>query len=103
MNTVPTKREMVREKLGNALALFVLIVIGLLALVGPNGFLAWRENAAQLQAHQARIAVLEEERAVLANRVELLDPNNVDPDLGSELVRETLGVAHKDEVIVEPS
>lgn len=98
---VPTKREMVREKLGNAVALLVLIMILLLAFVGPNGFLSWRENASQLEAHHARIAILQDERAVLENRVALLDPNNADPDLADELVRKNLGVAHQDEVIVE--
>lgn len=90
-----------REKVGNAAALLVLILIGMMALVGPNGFLAWRENAQQLEAHEARIAVLREEKAVLANRVDLLDPQNADPDLADELVRKSLGVAHPNEVIIE--
>ena len=40
------------------------------------------------------------ERAVLQNRVELLDPKHVDPDMVDELVRKELNVVHPDEVIV---
>ena len=103
MNDLRNRREVVRERVVNALALLALILIGMLALMGPAGLLAWRENAATLEAHQERITALEEERAVLANRVDLLDPDNVDPDLSSELVRRDLGVAHKDEVVVDLS
>lgn len=101
MNTMVNRRDAVREKIGNAIALLVLILIGLLALMGPSGLLAWGDQAAQLEEHQARIAMLEEERAVLANRLKLLDADNVDPDLASELVRRDLNVAHKDEFVVE--
>ncbi|WP_340587641.1 FtsB family cell division protein [Erythrobacter alti] len=101
MNDLRNKREVARERVGNALALLLLILIGMLAFMGPSGLLAWSDNAAKLEAHEERIAALEEERAELANRVELLDPDNVDPDLSSELVRRDLGVAHQDEVVVD--
>ena len=45
-------------------------------------------------------ARLQKQRDALRNRVELLDPKAVDPDLVSELVRRELNVAHPDEVIV---
>ncbi|AKQ42237.1 hypothetical protein CP97_09715 [Aurantiacibacter atlanticus] len=101
MNTSINRRDIVRERIGNAIALLVLILIGLLALMGPSGLLAWSDQAAQLEDHKQRIATLEEERAVLANRLELLDADHVDPDLASELVRRDLNVAHQDEYVVE--
>ena len=82
-------------------ALVALLVIGALALVGPYGLLSWGESAAQLEAREARIAELQAEKAELENRTELLDPDNVDPDLGSELIRKNLGVAHPDEYVYE--
>jgi hypothetical protein len=36
----------------------------------------------------------------LRNRVALLDPRHVDPDLAGELLRKNLNVAHPDEVIM---
>ena len=54
-----------------------------------------------LGEHEERITALQERKAELENRVELLDPENVDPDYASELVRGNLGVAHPDEYVVE--
>lgn len=95
------RRDMVREKVGNAAALLVLILIGMLALIGPSGLLAWSDHSSQLEAHQARIAMLREEQSVLENRVTLLDPENADPDYAEELVRKNLNVVHPDEYVVE--
>ena len=41
-----------------------------------------------------------EARTELRNRVDLLNPRRVDPDLSDELIRRQLGVIHHDEVIV---
>ena len=94
-------RETIRERVTNAAALIVLLAIGTLALAGPSGVLAWSEDAALLEQHRARIAQLREDRSALENRVELLNPDNVDPDLGSELVRRDLNVVHPDEYVIE--
>ena len=37
----------------------------------------------------------------LDNLVERLDPEHVDPDLATELVRKNLNVAHPDEYVIE--
>jgi cell division protein FtsB len=37
---------------------------------------------------------------VLKNRVDLLDPKHVDPDMADELTRKELGVVGPDEVIL---
>lgn len=84
-----------------ALALGWLLLIGALALGGPYGLLSWGEQSAQLEARERQIDRLEEERAVLENRNTLLDPDNVDPDLASELVRENLNVVHPDEYVID--
>tara|TARA_A100001391_G_scaffold53249_3_gene32485 strand:- start:17294 stop:17641 length:348 start_codon:yes stop_codon:yes gene_type:complete len=91
----------VGERLANAIALVVLLLIGALGLFGPAGILAWGEDAALLEAHDKRIAELRETKAALENRVRLLDPDSVDPDLGSELVRHNLGVMRPDEYVIE--
>ena len=89
------------EKRMQLLALGWLLVLGALALVGPYGMLSWGEQSALLEKRQEKIAALEEERGALENRVELLDPEHVDPDLSSELVRQNLNVAHPDEYVVD--
>jgi cell division protein FtsB len=97
MNTIVTRRE----KLTRFGALGVLLVLGGLALAGPYGVLAWGENLALLDQREARIAALTAERNELENLVARLDPDHVDPDLATELVRKNLNVAHPDEYVIE--
>ena len=85
----------------NSIALLVLMLIGGMALIGPSGILAWGEQNSRLSDHEQRIALLQERRDELQNRVNLLDPNNVDTDFASELVRGNLNVAHPDDYVVE--
>ena len=101
MNAVMTKRDAAREKLPRFGALIILLILAGLALAGPYGLLSWGENVALLEQRQERIAVLEAERAELQNSVALLDPDHVDPDLSTELVRRNLNVAHPDEYVLE--
>ena len=101
MNSLVNRKDAIREKVANAGALLVLVLIGMLALMGPSGLLAWSDHAAELEAYEKRIAALQERRQELKNRVDLLDPENVDADLASELVRGNLNVVHPDEYIVE--
>lgn len=97
MNMASSKRE----KRIQLLALVWLLGLGALALAGPFGLLSWSEKSAVLDMRDAQIAQLQKDAAVLANKVELLDPDNVDPDLASELVRHNLNVAHRDEYVIE--
>jgi cell division protein FtsB len=53
-----------------------------------------------LQQRQAELAQLEQERAELKHRSQLLDPRHADPDLADELARSKLGLVRPDEVIV---
>lgn len=88
------------ERLKQGAVLLLLLAIGVFAVAGPTGLLAWSENAATLEARKAEIVRLTEQRDALRNRVKLLDPEAADPDLASELVREQLGVIHEDEVVI---
>ena len=101
MSTAMTRREMVREKLARFGALGVLLVLAGLALAGPYGLLAWGENIALLEQREERIGTLKADRAELRNLVTQLDPDHVDPDLATELVRRNLNVAHHDEYVLE--
>ena len=101
MNAVMTRNDAVREKLSRFAALGFLLLLAGLALAGPYGLLSWGENIALLEQRQDRIATLQAERAELSNLVTQLDPDHVDPDLATELVRRNLNVAHEDEYVLE--
>ncbi len=90
-----------RDKLKQFGALAYLLALGGLALAGPYGFVAWGENLSLLDKREAQIKQLEAERADLKNRVALLDPNHVDPDMAGELIRGDLNVVHPDEYIYQ--
>ena len=101
MNGVAARNEIVREKLARFGALAILLLLGSLALAGPYGLLAWGENVAVLEKREHRIAALRAERDQLQNLVERLNPDHVDPDLATELMRKNLNVAHPDEYVIE--
>ena len=84
-------------------ALAVLIIANFLgyAIVGANGILSWGDYR-RLKAEKTLVlAHLQEERARLAHRADLLDPRKADPDLAEEMVRSELGLVRPDEVIIQ--
>jgi len=92
--------DALRAAVAPGFALAALMGIGGYALLGPTGILAWGEYRQRIEMRQTELATLKAERDSLQNRVNLLDPKNVDPDLASELLRKNLNVAHPDELIV---
>ncbi len=90
-----------KDRVAQLGALTVLLVLGGLALAGPYGLLEWGENKAVLDQRAARIAQLEAQRDEYRNLNQRLDPQRVDPDLATELVRRNLNVVHPDEYIIE--
>lgn len=92
--------RLVSEGVTRGLALCGLLVLAALAIAGPSGLLAWRDYHQQLEARHAELAQLQAERNQLRNRVALLDPRHVDPDLAGELLRRDLNVVHPDEVVM---
>lgn len=88
-----------KEQMTQGLALAALLLLMGLAIAGPSGLLSWNENSQLLQQRHLQIAALTEERDSLKNRVDLLDPNNVDHDLSGSLIRSNLNLVHPDEVV----
>lgn len=67
---------------------------------GPTGYLAWREYKAQRTKLEVAVRDAREQQTALQQRLVLLDPRHVDPDLADELVRRNLDLLKPDEVIV---
>lgn len=93
-------RNLFGSALWPAIAIMMLMVFIGYAIVGPSGILAWGDYSRQLQQRQAELAQLKKQEAAVANRVKLLDPRKVDPDMAEELVRKQMGVTHPDEVVL---
>ena len=77
-----------------------LILLGGFAVAGPAGLLAWKEYTSLRDQRLAQVVQLTAERDALRNRVSLLDPDAVDPDMAGELVRGQLEVVAPGEVVV---
>ncbi|MFM5916927.1 MAG: FtsB family cell division protein [Novosphingobium sp.] len=74
--------------------------MGAWVLFGPSGLMAWSENNRLLAQRQQELQQLTAQRNELQNRVALLDPNHVDPDLAGQLMRSQLNVVHPDEMVM---
>ena len=94
------RTRLASERVTQGLALGCLLVMGAWVLVGPSGLLSWSENNRLLAVHQKELQQLMVQRNDLQNRVALLDPNHVDPDMASQLLRSELNVVHPDEKVM---
>lgn len=83
-----------------AVGLTLMAFFGIYAVLGPNGLLAYGDYKRQLAKRERDYAALDQRRAVLKNRVALLDPDHANPDMVDEMTRKELNVVHPDEVIV---
>jgi cell division protein FtsB len=93
--------QMIRRAAMPAVALLVIGNFAGYAIAGENGVLSLGEYRTAKAEKAVLLSALEEERARLAHRAELLDPRRADPDLAEELVRSELGLVRPDEVIIE--
>jgi cell division protein FtsB len=91
---------LIRRAAMPALAVLIVGTFAGHAIAGENGILAWGSYHRELQQRQAELAQIEQERAELKHRSDLLNPNKADPDMADELVRKNLGLVRPDEVIV---
>lgn len=93
-------RMLFSSAFGPAIAILLLALLIGYAILGPNGLLAWGGYAQQLKDSKAELRVVQAQRAKIANKVDLLDPRHVDPDMADEMIRRELNVGHPDEIVV---
>src|SRR5437870_12196315 len=89
--------DMIRRSATPALALIVVGSFAGHAVAGPNGILAWGGYHRALQQRQTELHQIEQQRAELKHRPDLLDPRKADPDIADELVPKDLGLVRPDE------
>lgn len=92
--------KVAKRGLTQGAALAILVILGIIAVAGPSGLMAWGENNRQLRERQEEVKRLAVERDELRNRVALLNPDHADPDLAGELLRRNLNVVHPDEMVM---
>jgi len=92
--------KLIKESLTQGAALACLLLMGAWVLFGPSGLISWSENNRLLAERQKELQQLSAERDEIKNRVALLDPNHVDPDMAGQLLRTDLNVVHPDEMVL---
>lgn len=100
MSTRQRKRSKFKPLLAPAASLLALAYFAYHAVEGEYGLAALNrleERQAQLAAE---LAALEESRAALDERVALLRPESLDPDMIDERARQALNFAHPDDIVI---
>ena len=96
-----TKRSrFASEGVTQVIVLLCLLAMGAWVLIGPSGLLSWSENNRLLADHQKELQQLTAQRNEIRNRVALLDPNHVDADMTTQLLRSDLNVVHPDDKVM---
>lgn len=88
------------ERVTQGIVLLCLLAMGAWVLIGPSGLLSWSENNRLLADHQRELQQLTVQRNEIKNRVVLLDPNHVDADMTTQLLRSDLNVVHPDDKVM---
>lgn len=83
-------------------ALALLLVANFLgyATIGPNGILRLSGYHTQKNERIGELAGLAAEQAKLVHHIDLLNPDDADPDFVDEMLRTQLGLVRPDEVII---
>jgi cell division protein FtsB len=67
---------------------------------GDRGLIAWIDLQRKVEAMRAALARIEAERQTLENRVQLLHPQSLDPDLLEERARVMLNYGYPDDIVI---
>jgi cell division protein FtsB len=67
---------------------------------GERGLIAWIELQRKVEAVEASLARVAAERRTLENRVQLLHPQSLDPDMLEERARVMLNYGHPDDIVI---
>ncbi len=67
---------------------------------GDRGLIAWWNFKQRVATAKQALAQSQEERGRLENRVRLLNPGSLDPDMLEERARVMLNYVHPDEIVI---
>jgi len=99
MGLLSELRARARYVIGPVLGLSAITYFGYHVLHGERGLLAWWQLRERIAATRVSLAEIHAKRLVLENRVRLLHPESLDPDMLEERARIMLNYGHADEII----
>ncbi|NQV59365.1 MAG: septum formation initiator family protein [Alphaproteobacteria bacterium] len=93
-------RRNLRRAVTPCLGFCALLYFGYHTVQGDRGVIAYLRLSANLERTEMALQESNETRQVLARRVILLRPENLDRDMLDEQARQILGLAHPDDVVI---
>lgn len=100
MNLLGEIRRRAHHIIGPVLGITLFGYFAYHVVQGDRGLIAWLKLSQQVDAAQIQYEETVAKRKEFANRVHLLQPQSLDPDLLEERARSVLGLAHPDDIIV---
>ncbi len=100
MSLIAELRSRARDVIGPMLGVGAVVYFAYHAVNGERGLMAWIELKDKVEAAETAARDVAEERRVIANRVRLLHPEHLDPDLVEERARIMLNYAYAGDIVV---
>lgn len=100
MSVLYETRKRVRQVAPQVAAALAVAYFAYHAIEGERGVLAYLKLGNELESAQQVATQVEEERAELEHRVDLLSPDSLDPDMLEERARALLNYGHSDEKVI---
>ncbi|MSO92105.1 MAG: septum formation initiator family protein [Rhodospirillales bacterium] len=93
-------RKRARHVIGPALGISAMYYFGYHVIHGERGLIAYRDLLVRTDDARGELVRLSEDRGALQNRVRLLYPGSLDPDLLEERARLMLNYGRPDEIVI---
>jgi len=100
MGIVRELKVRARQIAGPVIGMTVVVYFAYHAVQGDRGLLALGKLRGEVETLQARVLDIRDERFDLAQKVQMLRPESIDPDLLEERARILLGYGKDEELVV---
>lgn len=100
MEWVSGMKKRLRKALAPALCLLGILYFAYHAVEGDRGLMALARVHADIKRAELDLEVVRQEKAWLADRVDLLRPERIDRDMLDERARIVLGLSRDDEIVI---
>ena len=100
MNLLGEIRRRARHIVGPVAGITLFVYFAYHVVQGDRGLIAWLKLSQQVETAQIEYDRAVNERVAFGNRVRLLQPQSLDTDLLEERARVTLGLAHRDDIVI---
>ena len=99
MSIFKDMRKRARHVIGPVLGVSTLAYFGFHAVQGDRGLMAWWKLRQHIEVASVRLNKVTKERQKLEQRVRLLHPESLDPDMLEERARIMLNYGHVDDIV----